>query len=42
MDENESSPKCGSGLSEDLREIANMVESDFYFLLVESRIIQTS
>lgn len=38
MDENESTSKRG----EDEREIANMDESDFFFLLMESRIIQAS
>lgn len=38
MDEKESTPKQ----DEDVREIANMDESDFFFLLMESRIIQAS
>ena len=38
MDENESASKQG----EDAREIANMDESDFFFLLMESRIIRAS
>ena len=42
MDENESTSKRVNTLNEDEREIANMVESDFFFLLMESRIIQAS
>lgn len=38
MDENESTSKQ----VESAREIANMDESDFFFLLMESRIIQAS
>ncbi len=42
MDENESNLKCGNSLNEDEREIANMDESDFFFLLMASRVIQVS
>ena len=42
MDENESTSKRVNTLNEDEREIANMDESDFFFLLMESRIIQAS
>ena len=35
MDENESTSKRGNTLNEDEREIANMDESDFFFLLME-------
>jgi len=42
MDENGNTSKRGSSLNEDAREIANMDESDFFFLLAESRIIQAS
>jgi len=42
MDENESTSKRENSLNEDEREIANMDESDFFFLLMESRIIQAS
>ena len=42
MDENKSTSKRGNSLNEDEREIANMDESDFFFLLMESRIIQAS
>ena len=38
MDENKSTSKRGNSLNEDEREIANMDESDFFFLLMESRI----
>ena len=42
MDENESTSKWGNSLSKDEHEIANMDKSDFFFLLMESRIIQAS
>ena len=42
MDENENTSKCENSLNEDEREIANMDESDFFVLLMESRIIQAS
>ena len=42
MDENESTSKRGDSNNEEKREIANMDESDFFFLLMESRIIQAS
>ena len=42
MDENENTSKWGKDLNEDEHEIANMDESDFFFLLMESRIIQAS
>ena len=42
MDENESTSKRENSLKEGEREIANMDESDFFFLLMDSRIIQAS
>ena len=42
MDENESTSKRGNSLNEGEREVANMDESDFFFLSMESRIIQAS
>lgn len=40
MDKKESTTKWDDKSNEDEREIANMDESDFMFLLMESRIIQ--
>ena len=42
MNENESTSKWENSLNEGKREFANMDESDFFFLLMESRIIQAS
>ena len=42
MDENESTSKRGNSLNEDEREIANMDESDFFFVLMETPIIQAA
>ena len=38
MDENESTSKRGNSLNEHEREIANMDESDFFFLLLEAEL----
>ena len=42
MDENKSTTEQWNSFNEDEREIANMDESDFFFLLMECRIIQAS